>query len=941
MRLAFLALLHVAAPQGPGDPRALVRESARAVERGTEAAVRRSWLARVQRDSLDAAAQFGLATLDRLSYDYAGADARYARVEAMGREGAGRFPAFAALGLAQGRFTTGRYAEAGTDFDRARRLARAGRDSAAEALALIGLGWLRLRSGDPARARAVLDTAAALVGRRDLDLRAALACGRAAALVRTSGPRAAAEGRAGAALAHRAGDPRLEANCLNGVANSLAQSGQLPAAARALAEVAGRLRRLRDRAGLASALQWSGYVALSRDRFDEAQRLLGQAILEAEASGNRSALAWSLLDLARVSIVFADPASARAQTDRALGEMRAIGDEWGVTNALGFDGQLADLAGDTARARSVYVELSGRATAEGDAGLEAEMATRLASLATRERAWPEAERLLDRARAALARASRPADAVAQPYERGVLALRRGDLAQARTLLSDALEAAHDTAPQIAPYLAGVRLAETVLAQGDTARAEGLLGRAEERLDRWRAGLSDSTLRVLAFQVLDEFGGPDLGSATVINAVAARGRVAQALALVERERARDLRDQLIRATAARAAPPTATPRPVPASVAFDVADLQAALPDSGTALLEYATGRGAEPTTLFVITRARIRALTLPPLDSLLPSVERFIAAIQGSAPDSALGERLGSILLGPAAAALGPGVTRLVLVPDDALHRVPFPALRLHGRYVVERYALAQAPSAAVAADLWRRPARAGPRRVLAFGDPTFPRDDPALPPATRAHFAAFAQRGGLPPLPASAAEARAAGSLFPGSDVRLGRAASEAALRRLGLDGFSIIHLATHALVDEAALGRSAIALAPGGGEDGFVTSGDLARLKLDADLVVLSGCGTALGVIVGGEGIRGLTAPLLEAGARAVVGTLWPIGDASAADFVVSFYRALGRGQTTADALRSAQLERIADPAGPRGWAGFEIVGNGMLTPGAGPAARPLSAR
>jgi CHAT domain-containing protein len=146
---------------------------------------------------------------------------------------------------------------------------------------------------------------------------------------------------------------------------------------------------------------------------------------------------------------------------------------------------------------------------------------------------------------------------------------------------------------------------------------------------------------------------------------------------------------------------------------------------------------------------------------------------------------------------------------------------------------------------------------------------------------------------------------------------------------------------VDEAALGRSAIALAPGGGEDGFVTSGDLAALKLDADLVVLSGCGTALGVIVGGEGIRGLTAPLLEAGARAVVGTLWPIGDASAADFVASFYRALGRGQTTADALRSAQLERIAEPAGPRSWAGFEIVGNGMLTPGAGPAARPLSAR
>jgi tetratricopeptide (TPR) repeat protein len=939
MRFPFFALLHVAALQGLGDPRALVRESALAVERGTEAVIRRSWLARVRRDSLDAAGQFGLATLARLSYDYAGAETRYARGAAMPPERAGRFPAFAVLGLAQGRFTTGRYAEASADFDQARQLARAGRDSSAEALALIGLGWLRLRSGDPARARAVLDTAATLVGPRDLELRAALACGRAAVLVRTSRARAAAEGRAGATLARRAGDPRLEANCLNGVANSLAQSGQLPAAARALADVAGHLRRLRDRAGLASALQWAGFVALSRDRFDEAQRLLGQAILEAEASGNRSALAWSLLDLARVSIVFADPASARAQTDRALEEMRAIGDDWGVTNALGFDGQLADLAGDTARARNVYAELASRATAEGDASLEAEMATRLASLATRERAWEDAERLLDRARAALARASRPAATVAQPYERGVLALRRGDLPQARILLSNVLEAALDSAPQIAPYLAGVRLAETVLGQGDTTRAEALLGRAEERLDRWRAGLSDSTLRVLAFQVLDEFGGPGLGSATVINAVAARGRVAQALALVERERARDLRDQLIRATAARATAPT--PRPGPSSLAFDVADLQAALPDSGTALLEYATGRGAEPTTLFVITRAGIRALTLPPLDSLLPSVERFIAAIQGSAPDSTLGDRLGTSLLGPAAAALGPAVTRLVLVPDDALHRVPFPALRLHGRYLVERYALAQAPSAAVAADIWRRPPHAGPRRVLAFGDPAFPHDDPALPPATRAHFAAFAQRGGLPPLPASAAEARAAGSLFPGSDVRLGRAASEAALRRLRLDGFSIIHLATHALVDEAALGRSAIVLAPGGGEDGFVTSGDLAQLKLDADVVVLSGCGTALGVIVGGEGIRGLTTPLLEAGARAVVGTLWPIGDASAAAFVASFYRALGRGQTTVDALRSAQLERIAQDAGPRSWAGFEIVGNGMLTPGAGPAGRPLSAR
>ncbi|HTC23626.1 MAG TPA: CHAT domain-containing protein [Gemmatimonadales bacterium] len=956
--LLFLSLLTPAGPP-PESPRLVVQEATRAVERGTVPATRHRWQARLAHDSLDAAAWLGLASLSRLAYDYSGADTLYARIAALPPARARGYQTFGVLGLAQARFTTGRYAEAGAGFDQARRLAEATNDSTATAFVLIAQGWLRLRSGNPALAGAVLDTAAALAHREDFQLRAAVACGRAAVHVRISRSQAMAEGRTGADLARRAGDHRLEANCLNGVANSLVQSGQLAAAARALVDVADRLRRLHERAGLASALQWSGFVAVSRDRFDEAQRFLGQAILEAEASGNRSALAWSLLDLGRVSLVFGDPASARLQTDRALAEMRGIGDEWGITNALGADGQIADLAGDTAQAHVVFSEQAARAAATGDAALEVDMTNQLASLAIRQRSWADAERYLDQARAASVRAGRPPDFVAQSYERGVLALRRGQLHQARALLSAALEAP-DSSSQITHYLAGLHLAETALAQGDTGQAEDLLDRAADGLDAWRAGLSDSSLRVFAFQVLDEFGGPDLGTASIVAAVAARGRVQQALRLVERRRARELRDQLLRATAAGttaagttaagatangatangATPPSGKHPATAPAASFTGADFQARLPGQGTAVLEYATGRGPQPTTLFVITRTEVRAFALPPLDSLLPSIERFIAAIQGETPDSALSDRLGAILLGPAVRVLSPTVTRLVLVPDDALHRVPFPALRVQGRYAVERFALSQAPSAAVAADLWGRSPHAGPRRVLAFGDPAFPKDDPGLPPATRAHFAAFAQRGGLPQLPASAAEARSAASLFPGSEIRLGREASAFALRRARLSEFSILHLATHALVDEAALGRSAIVLAAGGGDDGFLGAGDLAQLRLDADLVVLSGCGTALGVIVGGEGIRGLTAPLLQAGARSVVGTLWPIADRSAADFVASFYGALGTGATTMDALRSAQLERLRNGVAPRGWAGFLVVGNGFLAPG-GRQAGPVSAR
>jgi len=61
---------------------------------------------------------------------------------------------------------------------------------------------------------------------------------------------------------------------------------------------------------------------------------------------------------------------------------------------------------------------------------------------------------------------------------------------------------------------------------------------------------------------------------------------------------------------------------------------------------------------------------------------------------------------------------------------------------------------------------------------------------------------------------------------------------------------------------------------------------VRLDADLVMLSGCSTALGLIMGGEGILGLTGPLLQAGAHSVVATLWPVSDRGSAEFVKRFY-------------------------------------------------------
>ena len=82
---------------------------------------------------------------------------------------------------------------------------------------------------------------------------------------------------------------------------------------------------------------------------------------------------------------------------------------------------------------------------------------------------------------------------------------------------------------------------------------------------------------------------------------------------------------------------------------------------------------------------------------------------------------------------------------------------------------------------------------------------------------------------------------------------------------------------MDDRSLPRNMLVLSPSAGNDGFVGPDELSALSLRDALVVLSGCSTVGGIVLGGEGLRGLTAPLLEAGARAVVATHWAIGDQS----------------------------------------------------------------
>ncbi len=144
------------------------------------------------------------------------------------------------------------------------------------------------------------------------------------------------------------------------------------------------------------------------------------------------------------------------------------------------------------------------------------------------------------------------------------------------------------------------------------------------------------------------------------------------------------------------------------------------------------------------------------------------------------------------------------------------------------------------------------------------------------------------------------------------------------------MIHLAAHAVVDDDHPERSAVVLAPGDGEeDGLLQASEIAGLDLRGKVVILSACRTASGAVLEGEGVMGLARAFFEAGARAVVGSLWPLRDDDAAALMEQLSRELARGQPVAAALADARRERLAAGAPTAAWAGLVVLGDGDAAP------------
>jgi len=234
---------------------------------------------------------------------------------------------------------------------------------------------------------------------------------------------------------------------------------------------------------------------------------------------------------------------------------------------------------------------------------------------------------------------------------------------------------------------------------------------------------------------------------------------------------------------------------------------------------------------------------------------------------------------------------RLVFVPHDILHYLPFHALFDGRQYLIDSYAISYAPSASVLALCCQKSGKAGGRPLIL-----------GVPDARAPNI-----------LP----EVEVISTILADSDLFVGESANEKTLREKGPSS-PFIHIATHAYFRQDNPLFSGIRLGTS-----YLTLLDVYRLNLPAQLVTLSGCATGMSVVAGGDELLGLVRGFLCAGAQSLLLTLWDVHDATTTLFMKSFYSQLGQCRDRALALQRAMLDLREDYPHPYYWAPFLLVG------------------
>lgn len=488
------------------------------------------------------------------------------------------------------------------------------------------------------------------------------------------------------------------------------------------------------------------------------------------------------------------------------------------------------------------------------------------------------------------------------------------------------------------------------AEPDRALLEGLF-----TLDQVREGLSLRRARAVRSLTDEQRGGLVEARRELARAVAAGESPAVVRAALEAE------ERIWSAsTSGRAREEPPAPLPTPAAVAARLEEGEAVV--VLRTAVRHGFGRAGDAEWVFVaflLARDReLRCVELGRAEDLDEVVaawrevvraphdgSRGLASAAGSAEGSAderiaaLGSRIRALALDPVLELLGDSIRHVVVLNDGSLHAVPWDALPRGEGLVGDDLVLETRTS------LWS---------WLLEGDVT-PRGHGELVAVGGVEYGEGGRFTALPGAEREVLDLRAA----PPSRVRAvhvlgGADAGPVEVARLAPRA-RWLHLATHGYAppDPSVSGasgsyavdgiedlvpslQSGLALSGAnrtddGGAAGVVTAHELSAWDLTGcDLVVLSACDTARGVVRRGQGVDSLQRAVLEAGARSVLASLWPVPDEATRVLMQAFYERLWRGLPKDRALweakrvlRAASDEDGRGRYGLRDWAGWVLYG------------------
>lgn len=713
-------------------------------------------------------------------------------------------------------------------------------------------------------------------------------------------------------------------------------------------------RKTGDRNGEAATLQNIGSAHWSANELQDALTYYDQALTLARAVGYRFIEASVLQNVGSVYIKSGESQKALDYLNQALALKRTINDRWGEGVTLSLIGSTYLSQGHPAAALGFFDQALAQHRAVGDRVYEA---TTLLGAARAARDLGRLKESRASVEAALDIVESTRSAFNSPDLRASF---QASVQDYYDFYIDLLMRLHRDAPSAGYDAAALRASER-------ARARGLLEMLAEARADIRQGVDAKLLeRERSLQGQLRAGSERLtrllgGKHSADQEVAARAEVESLLADDEAV------ESLIRQTSPRYAALT-HPRPL------TLREIQQSL-DEETVLLEYSLGD--ERSYLWAVTPTSLSSFELPKRAEIEAAARQVYALLvtksDGLHPEAL--RELSRTLLGPVADQLGR--KRLLVVATGALQYVPFGALPTPevsppkgsrgasvpgtgagaSQPIIGTHEVVSLPSASVLSLLGRDASAraAAPKKVAVFADPVFGKDDPRVRakaigeravvndsatrdagpdalPSDVVRSAGDLSLSGFERLAVSRREAELITRLVPaGQSLKaLDFAASRATATGAELGRYQIVHFATHSLLDNLHPEFSGIVLSlvdeRGEPQDGFLRLNEIYNLKLNADLVVLSACQTALGKDVRGEGLVGLTRGFMYAGAPRVVASLWKVSDAATAELMSRFYRhMLNGGMRPAAALRAAQesLRQERQWAAPYYWAGFVIQG------------------